>query len=68
MSNSDTGINKVLSDIGRTPGMFRRDTSMLFMALDCLEHTKESLARAVDSQIAYDEGADISDGLTDDEK
>ena len=37
MSNSDTGINKVLRDIGRTPEIFRRDTPMLLKVLENLE-------------------------------
>lgn len=58
MSNTD--LHETLKVIGRTPDMFRRDTPLLLKTLDKMQ--------AVNRRIAFDEGADISDGATDEEK
>ncbi len=47
MSNSDTGINAVIRDIGRTPEIFKRDTAALFKMLKSTETVKK-----IDSHIS----------------
>jgi hypothetical protein len=79
MSNKD--LRETLEAIGRTPDIFRRDTLLLLKTLDEMkkltwtlpefqEYTTVplSLDNAVNSKIAYDEAADITDGASDDEK
>lgn len=50
MSNSDTGINAILRDIGRTPNVFYRDTALLFKTLDGVVECRENLEREINRQ------------------
>lgn len=43
MSNLDTGLNKVMRDIGRTPEIFRRNTPLLLKLLRDLESANKKL-------------------------
>ena len=47
MSNTDTGLHKILSDIGRASG--KRDSDILLAALRDVETKKHELKKAMDN-------------------
>ena len=51
---SDKELNETLMQIARVPGEFRRDTPMLFNALDRLEAINKELQQAIDGKIQHE--------------